>query len=456
MAPYRFVCLPLGLLALGAAFAAPLHTERVNVNPATGAQADGTSGSPAISADGCVVAFVSQSGTLANPGFGLTRNSPAQVYAYDRCVTPHTLELISVTNDGSAAADETCSAPNISADGRYVAFVSLSGNLPMPNSAPDNRGLFVFVRDRLLQTTSSPLEAWRVTAQVDASLTFSPAKSRRYMSADATRFAFEFTNSATVPYNLYVFDTSGGPTTLQAVCPAAAATAVEACGAAQISADGSTVLFGTSYPLVASDTDGFSDVYSYDVASATAKAISVNLDGSQPNQTVDAYGDMGLSGNGHAVAFSSVEATNFPGGTSYTMLLKDLDAPSLKLIGATPDGTPEFITAGIAAPEVSDDGSRVVFNSDNTALSPWLQYSVKDALVYDRSTNALHGLCVSASGSYGTFGCDSVAISADGKWAAVRSVSSNLVPGDTNTYPDIFVVAIDPAVDLVFAGGFEM
>jgi Tol biopolymer transport system component len=184
--------------------------------------------------------------------------------------------------------------------------------------------------------------------------------------------------------------------------------------------------------------------------------ISINLDNSQPNQTVDAYGDVGLSGNGHVVAFSSAEATNFPGNTSYTMLLKDLDTPSLKLIGAMPDGTPEFITAGIAAPQLSDDGSRVAFNSDNSALSPWLMYSVKDALVYDRATNALHGVCVSASGSYGTFGCDSVSISADGKWAAMRSVSSNLVPDDTNTQPDIFVVALDPAVDLVFASGFEI
>lgn len=456
MYKYTFALSCLALLHGAGAFAAALKTERVNVNPATGAQADGPSSSPAISADGCVVAFVSQSGTLANPGFGLTKDSPAQVYAYDRCVTPHTLELISVTNDGSAAADETCLAPNISADGRYVAFVTLSGNLPMPNSAPDNRGQFVFVRDRLLQTTSSPLEAWRVTAHVDASLSFSSGTSHRYMSADATRFAFEFTNSATVPYNLYVFDTSGGSTTLQPVCPAAAATAVEACGEAQMSADGSTVLLATSYPLVASDTDGFSDVYSYDVASATASVISVNLDGSQPNQTVDGFGDVGLSGNGHVVAFSSVDATNFPGNTSYTLLLKNLDTPSLKLIGAMPDGTPEFITAGIAAPQLSDDGSRVAFNSDNSALSPWLQYSVKDALLYDHATNALHGLCVASSGSYGTFGCDSVAISGDGHWAAMRSVSSNLVPDDSNTLPDIFVVAIDPAVDLVFASGFEL
>jgi len=456
MNPNRFALVSLGVLLAGVAAAAPLHTERVNVNPTTGAQADGVSSSPAISADGCVIAFVSQSGTLANPSFGLTKSSPAQVYAYDRCVTPHTLELISVTNDGSAAADETCSAPNISADGRYVSFVTLSGNLPMPNSAPDNRGLFVFVRDRLNQTTSSPLEAWRVTAQVDASLSFSSGTSHRYMSGDATRFAFEFTNSATVPYNLYVFDTSAGPTTLQGICPSAAATAVEACGEAQISADGSTVLFGTSYPIVAADTDGFSDVYSYDIASSTASVISVNLDGSQPNQTVDAFGDVGLSSNGRVVAFSSVDATNFPGNTSYTMLLKNLDTPALKLIGATPDGTPEFITAGIAAPQLSDDGRRVAFNSDNSALSPWLQYSVKDALLYDQATGALHGLCVSSSGSYGTFGCDSVVLSGDGKWAAMRSVSSNLVPGDTNTNPDIFVVAVDPAADLVFASGFEM
>ena len=68
------------LLAAGTVAAGPLITERINVNPTTGAQADGISDSPVLSADGCIVAFVSQSGTLAPPSYGLTTGSPAQVW----------------------------------------------------------------------------------------------------------------------------------------------------------------------------------------------------------------------------------------------------------------------------------------------------------------------------------------------------------------------------------------
>ncbi|HEV7491348.1 MAG TPA: hypothetical protein VGO25_11110, partial [Rhodanobacteraceae bacterium] len=148
----RFVlsCSAVIILSAAAPVAAdPLITERVNVNPVTGMQADGASYSPVLSADGCVVAFVSQSSTLAPASYGLTVSSPAQVYAVDRCVTPHTLELVSVTSDGTAAADAACLAPNISADGRYVAFVSSATNLPVPGSGQAGSPQLVFVRDRV-------------------------------------------------------------------------------------------------------------------------------------------------------------------------------------------------------------------------------------------------------------------------------------------------------------------
>lgn len=455
MTKYPFLLFPLAASLLGAAGAAPLHTERVNVNPTTGAQADGPSSSPVLSADGCVVAFVSQSGTLANPSYGLTRNSPAQIYAVDRCVTPHTLELISVTSDGTAAADEACGYPNISADGRYVAFITLSGNLPVPGSAPDNSGQFVFVRDRVAQTTTSPLQAWRVTANTSGGISFSGAL-HRYMSADATRFTFEFYNSVTVPYNLYTFDVSGGATTLHAVCPSAAEGGAGACSGEHISSDGSTLVFRTDYPMTAGDTNGFTDVFAYDVASGVSTLASVNADQSQANQAVDSTTDLDVSGDGSRVAFASGVATNFPGGTTHTLLLKNLASGELKLISALPDGTPETLSDGFAVPQFSADGSRLAFNSENSALSPWMQYVVIDALVYDAAQTRLHSVCLSSSGSYGTLGCNDVTLSADGKWAALRSLSSNLVPGDTNDYPDIFVVAADAAVDLVFAAGFEM
>ena len=144
-------------------------------------------------------------------------SSPAQVYAVNRCVTPHTLELISVTDDGSAAADAACLAPNISADGRYVAFVSPATNLPAPGSGQVGAAQLVFVRDRVAQTTLSPMEAWR---QNSGGVGVDVTAAIRYMSADASRFAFDFRSPPAVEQNLYVVNFSAGATTFQPICPA--------------------------------------------------------------------------------------------------------------------------------------------------------------------------------------------------------------------------------------------
>lgn len=430
----------------------PLITERVNVNPVTGVQADGPSYSPVLSADGCVVAFVSQSSTLAPASYGLTTASPAQVYAVNRCVTPHTLELISVTNDGSAAADAASLAPNISADGRYVAFVSSATNLPVPGSGQTGTAQLLFVRDRVAQTTLSPLEAWR---QNSGGVGVDVTAAIRYMSADASRFAFDFRSPPAVEQNLYVVNFSAGATTFQPICPALD----NACLAGtsdymSISADGSSVLLQSTYPFVAGGGSGLYSLYLYDVATAASTLVSVTASGAPANASVEPLSDIALSDDGHLVAFSSDLATNFPGNTSDTLLLKNLTSGAVTLISATSDGTPVPIGYGIALPQLSADGNRLAFTAENQLVPHDYQVG-KDAVAADLSLGRLGSACISASGSFAPLGCDGVTISADGRWAGFRSIAPNLVPNDTNGEPDIFVVALDPAMDLVFANDFE-
>jgi Tol biopolymer transport system component len=442
-------------LGAGTVAAGPLITERINVNPTTGAQADGISYSPVLSADGCVVAFVSQSGTLAPASYGLTTSSPPQVYAVNRCVTPHTLELVSVTNNGTAAADRACQAPNISADGRYVAFVTAATNLPVSGSGQNGSGAVVFVRDRTAQTTLSPLQAWRPTPQNNGGIGVDGTAAIRYMSADASRFAFDFRSPPSVQQNFYVVNFSGGVSTLQPICPALD----NACLAGTsdyltISAGGSTVLLQSTYPFVAGGGSGLHSLYSYDVATTASTLVSVNAIGMPANADVDPLSDISVSGDGHLVAFSTDTATNFPGNTSNTLVLKNVTTGAVTLISASSDGTPVKIGYGIALPQLSADGNRLAFTAENQ-LVPHNYQVGDDAVVADLSLRRLGSACISASGSYGLLGCDGVTISADGKWVAFRSNSNNLVPNDTNGEPDIFVVALDPAVDDVFAYGFE-
>jgi Tol biopolymer transport system component len=443
----------MALLSSTPVFAGALITERVNVNPSTGIQADGISYSPALSADGCVIAFVSQSGTLAPASYGLTTASPAQVYAVNRCVTPHTLELVSVTSNGAAAADRACVAPNISADGRYVAFVTQATNLPVPGSGL-TYGL-VYVRDRMTQTTLSPLEAWRPTTLNNGGIGVDSTAAIRYMSADATRFVFDFRSPPAVDQNFYIVNFSGGVSTMQPICPALNNPCLAGTSDyLSISADGSTVLLQSTYPFVAGGGSGLHSLYSYNVATTASTLVSVTANGTPANANVDPLSDISLSGDGHLVAFSSDTATNFPGNTSNTLQLKNVTTGAVTLISASSDGTPVKIGYGIALPQLSADGNRLAFTEENQ-LVPHPYQVGNDAIVADLSLARLGSACISASGSYGLLGCDGATISADGKWVAFRSNSRNLVPNDTNSEPDIFVVALDPAVDVVFAEGFE-
>jgi Tol biopolymer transport system component len=113
-------------------------TSRVSVGP-HGAQADDISFSPAVSADGRFVAFESYARNLAPVVPGIS----GSVFVHD--MRTGRTELVSVGRSG-AQADGASGNPAISADGRFVAFASEAGNLV----AGDTNGRFdVFVRDRI-------------------------------------------------------------------------------------------------------------------------------------------------------------------------------------------------------------------------------------------------------------------------------------------------------------------
>ena len=112
-------------------------TRRVSVGPG-GAQADGGSFGPAISADGRYVAFMSGASNLVA---GDTNHSP-DVFVRDRVT--HVTWRVSV-GPGGTQANASNYAPAISADGRYVAFSSSASNL-VAGDTNDKRD--VFVRDR--------------------------------------------------------------------------------------------------------------------------------------------------------------------------------------------------------------------------------------------------------------------------------------------------------------------
>ena len=125
-------------------------TERVSVN-SDGAEGDGSSERPTLSADGRYVAF-SSSATNLVPG---DTNGQSDVFVHDR--QTRLTERVSVDSAGTEGNGDSRGA-SLSADGRFVAFASDANNL-VPwdtNSVTD-----VFVRDRNSASSESSTSARR-------------------------------------------------------------------------------------------------------------------------------------------------------------------------------------------------------------------------------------------------------------------------------------------------------
>jgi Tol biopolymer transport system component len=137
-------------------------TRRVSVGLG-GAQGNGFSGNAAISADGRFVAFQSSATNLVPGG----TNGQPQVFVRDR--QAGTTWMVSV-GPGGVQGDESSGAPALSADGRFIAFESFARNLV---SGDTNFTSDVFIRDREAGTTRR-VSVGPGGAQADNAASFGP------------------------------------------------------------------------------------------------------------------------------------------------------------------------------------------------------------------------------------------------------------------------------------------
>src|SRR6476661_381193 len=90
-------------------------------------------------------------------------------------------------------------------------------------------------------------------------------------------------------------------------------------------------------------------------------------------------------------------------------------------------------------PSISADGQFVAFGSMSTNLVPGDTNNSEDIFVRDLLTNTTTRVSVDSAGNQGNGYSFLPSISADGRFVAFLSNASNIVPGDTNNQTDIFV-----------------
>lgn len=137
----------------------------------------------------------------------------------------------------------------------------------------------------------------------------------------------------------------------------------------------------------------------------------------------------------HRVTFPS-QATNLvpgPAGSFYDILWWKADPPGLARASGTPEGLP---ADGFTSwPALSADGLSLSFESQ----APNLGTSTRSVYVRDLPSGVLERVSVSSSGQEADGASYYCVLSADGRLAVFCSRATNLVPGDTNGFDDVFV-----------------
>jgi len=303
-------------------------TARVSLT-AAGEQADGASTYPSVGGNGLIVAFESVATNLVE---GDT-NGVSDIFVRDRDLG--TTLRVSVSSEGGEANGPS-HLPVVSADGRFVVFISEATNL-VPD---DTNGVAdVFIRDLESGTTERvSLSTEGIQANAAGLMRPSVSGDGRFVAfvSAATNLVGGDTNAAA---DVFVRDRESG-TTERVSVGEGGAQANGASSAVSIGVDGRFVAFASlASSLIADDTNGVADVFLRDRTMAITIRVSVGNAENPPSPPRESrsglvpsgapapsgYGEQGngpssapslcmaSSGGDWVIAFAS-EASNFADG----------------------------------------------------------------------------------------------------------------------------------------------
>lgn len=380
---------------------------------------------------------------------------------------PAVTERISVRNDGSQAESFTASrASTVSADGRYVAFLSTAKLTPGDTDSTTD----VFVRDRVAGTTERiSVDSDGVGGNGHSGRGMNTSNPPPSISADGRYVAFE--SDATNLYgndgngstpDVYVRDRAAGVTQRLAyygyspaisgdgayvtwewegtiyrrlrISPYTTHIVVSGGAFASISNDGRYVAFQSQYPHLPGDTNGWEDIYVRDLTTNALERVSVDSN-EQGGANRSLYPS--ISADGQVVAFHSISAL-VPDDTSCCspdIYVRDRASGTTERANVASSGRPANV-ADAANPSLSPDGRYVTFDTAASNLAAGDTNGATDVFVRDRLARTTGRVSVASDGSQAS-GFDP-AVSNGGRVIAFSSTASNLVPGDTNGGEDAF------------------
>ena len=375
--------------ALAGGLARAQSTERVSVDSG-GAQGNGDSKPPSLSANGRFVVFASSASNLV-PG---DTNNRDDVFVHDR--QSGTTERVSIDAAGVEANSDS-TEPSISADSRFVVFTSFASNLV----AGDSNGCSdVFVHDRQTGTIERvSVDSNGAQGVVDSS---SPS-----ISADGRFVAFQSLAANLVAgdtngrSDIFVRDRQSGTTERVSLDSGGAQGNGDSLGTS-ISADGRCVAFASrATNLVAGDTNGWMDAFVRDRQSGTTERVSLDSGGSEGNNDSRVAS---ISSDGRYVAFFS-DASNLVAGDTTgarDILVRDRQSGATERVSVDSGGGEGNLDS--VSPWISADGRFVAFRSFASNLVTGDTNARYDVFVHDR-VSSYPGIDLCQPGTGGVIAC---------------------------------------------------
>lgn len=344
---------------------------------------------PVISGNGRFVAFASDARDLARHTYSIF----PQIYILDRL--SGALGPVTFNELGHAAAEASFFA-SMSEDGQFMAFQSRGFNL-VPADGNSTSDVFLFERKNFTADLSVRMEE---SSFQDGAGVIHPAVVQRAESqgTQTTRFTVKLTNAG-ISDQVFQLHTTN---------------------------------LSTGWKLFLNGVEGITGIGLQDrlvtplIKPGASIVLSAHLVAPADPRARKAFiqfdaGD--LSGAIHDRARVVVVPTHIP--------------PAYQAVSLEADGTPGpgFSRGGV----LSEDGSRIVFQSESATLVPNDNNLDSDVFVLDRQSRRIDLVSASALGDFGNSSSDSPGISGSGNVVAFASKSDNLVSNDRNKATDIFV-----------------
>lgn len=310
-----------------------------------GVQANGRSYRPVISGNGLLVAFRSEATNLVPND----NNNQADIFIYDRVVNQ--IAQVNLSSGGAQSnSEDSTSGIAINEDGKFVAFESRGSNLVTGDT---NGAADIFVRDRATGKTIRVSVSSNGGQGNGASTLPSISANGRYVAfmSSASNLVADDSNNASDVFihdrdtdNDGIFDEEGQTSTVRVSVSSDGAQANGSSTAPSISGDGRYITFWSAATnLVNNDTNGVGDIFLHDTKLGITTRVSVGRNGEQANGFSAFFSS--ISNDARFVAFESLATNIVPNDTN--------GAGDIFLAQAGPSAPTELVAQGISTSQIN-------------------------------------------------------------------------------------------------------